>query len=62
VTVPIQAPDGIVWSETVEYQGISIRLIKDFDITNDQEIVRLDVMYGWKATYPDLACRILGSA
>jgi hypothetical protein len=61
VTVPIQAPEGVPWSETVEYQGVSIRLIKDFDITNDQEIVRLDVLYGWTATYPDLACRILGS-
>jgi hypothetical protein len=61
VTVPIQAPEGIPWSETVEYQGISIRLVKDFDITNDQEIVRLDVLYGWTATYPDLACRILGT-
>jgi hypothetical protein len=61
VTVPIQAPDGVPWSETVEYQGMSIRLVKDFDITNDQEIVRLDVLYGWTATYPDLACRILGN-
>ena len=60
VSVPIQAPEGVPWSETVEYQGMSIRLIKDFDITNDQEIVRLDVLYGWTATYPDLACRILG--
>jgi hypothetical protein len=62
VTVPIQAPDGVPWSETVEYQGMSIRLIKDYDITNDQEIVRLDVLYGWTATYPDLACRILGNS
>jgi len=62
VSVPIETPDGVVWSESVEYQGLSIRLIKDYDITNDREIARLDIMYGWKTTYPDLAVRVLGSA
>lgn len=60
VTVPIVAPDGVVWSETVEYQGIGIRFLRGFDLTNDVSIARLDVMYGWKATYPELACRVLG--
>jgi len=62
VTVPIDTPDGVVWSESVEYQGLSLRLIKDYDIVNDREIARLDVLYGWKTTYPDLATRVLGSA
>jgi len=62
VTVPLDVPEGVVWSESVEYQGMAIRLIKDYDITNDFQIARLDVMYGWKTTYPDLAVRVLGSA
>jgi hypothetical protein len=61
VSVPFQAPDGVSWSESVEYQGISLTMVKAFDIVNYREIVRLDTMYGWKATYPDLACRILGN-
>jgi len=58
VTVPLVAPQGAVWAETVEYQGLGMRFLRAFDVTNDVEIVRLDVMYGWKATYPELACRI----
>jgi len=61
VSVPFQAPDGASWSESVEYQGISLTMVKAFDVVNYREIVRLDTMYGWKATYPDLACRVLGN-
>lgn len=60
VTVPVVAPEGAVWAETVEYQGLGLRFLRAFDVTNDVEIARLDVMYGWKTTYPELACRILG--
>jgi hypothetical protein len=28
--------------------GLSIRLVRGFDITNDVFISRLDVLYGWK--------------
>lgn len=60
VTVPIIAPEGAVWAETVEYQGLGMRFLRAYDVTNDVEIARLDVMYGWKTTYPELAVRVLG--
>ena len=40
--------------------GLSIRLVRAYDINNDTFPVRLDVLYGWKAVYPELACRIVG--
>ncbi len=40
--------------------GLSVRVVKDYDITNDVEIIRLDILYGVKAIYPDLACRLTG--
>lgn len=40
--------------------GLSIRLWSDGDITNDRLVTRLDILYGWKALYPDFACRIVG--
>lgn len=40
--------------------GLSIRLVRDYDINNDVMPCRLDVLYGWKAVYPELACRIQG--
>lgn len=38
--------------------GLSIRLVRAYDINNDTFPCRLDVLYGWKAVYPELACRI----
>jgi hypothetical protein len=41
-----------------EDSGLSIRIISDYDITTDNFISRLDVLYGWVTLYPELACRI----
>ena len=60
VTVPLQMPDGAGFTARETYKGLSMRVIKDYDITNDQEIIRMDVLYGVKAIYPDLACRLIG--
>ena len=38
--------------------GMSIRLVRDYDITNDKFPCRLDVLYGWATLRPELACRI----
>jgi hypothetical protein len=40
--------------------GMSIRLIRDYDITTDKFPCRLDVLYGWAVLRPELACRIQG--
>lgn len=40
--------------------GLSISFIRDYDINMHRRVCRLDVIYGWKAVYPELACRIQG--
>jgi hypothetical protein len=40
--------------------GMSIRLVRAYDIATDTFPCRLDVLYGWTALYPQLACRIAG--
>lgn len=60
VTVPLEMPDGAAFKARENYNGLSIRVIKDYDITNDTDVIRLDVLYGVKAIYPDLACRLIG--
>ena len=40
--------------------GLSIRLVRDYDSTDDEMITRLDVLFGWKCVYPDFACRVVG--
>ena len=40
--------------------GLSISMKEGYDITNNQRVVRFDVLYAWLETYPQLAARILG--
>lgn len=60
VTVPLEMPDGAAFKARESYNGLSMRVVKDYDITNDTDIIRLDILYGVKAIYPDLACRLIG--
>lgn len=40
--------------------GLSISMNEGYDITNNQRLVRFDVLYAWLETYPQVAARILG--
>lgn len=59
VTVPMELPAG-VWGARETYNGISIRVVKQYDIDADEEIIRLDILYGVKTLYPELAVRLWG--
>lgn len=37
-------------------EGMSVRVTRGYDIGNDSYITRIDVLFGWAATYPELAC------
>lgn len=40
--------------------GLSVRMVRQYAINTDAFPCRFDVLYGWKALYPELACRIQG--
>lgn len=40
--------------------GMSLRVVRAYDIVNDQHPCRIDVLYGWQTIYPELACRVQG--
>jgi hypothetical protein len=40
--------------------GMSIRLVRAYDINTDRYPCRLDLLYGWTTLYPQLACRVVG--
>lgn len=58
--VPLELPDGAPFKARQSYDGLSVRVIKDYDVTNDIEIIRLDILYGVKTIYPELAVRLMG--
>ena len=60
VTVPLHLPSSAGFKARVSDSGFSIRVVKDYDITNDEEVIRLDVQFGWTDLYPELAVRHWG--
>jgi len=60
VTVPLELPDSASFKARADWRGYSIRVIKDYDVLNDEEIIRLDILFGVKVIYPELGVRIWG--
>jgi hypothetical protein len=55
-------PGGVDMAARVSSKklGLSVRMVRAYDIVNDIFPCRLDVLYGWAAIYPELACRVQG--
>jgi len=57
--VPMEMPTrGVVEAHRESQDGVSIRLITFYDGINDQQITRLDVLYGYKWVRPEWAVRV----
>jgi hypothetical protein len=57
-TADLVMPQGVDFSAREVMDGISIRVVRQYDINNDKFPCRLDVLYGYKALRPQMACRI----
>ena len=59
-TADLLLPQGVDMAGRASADGMSIRLVRQYDINSDQLPTRLDVLYGFSTVYPELACRITG--
>lgn len=57
-TADLVMPQGVDFSAREVYDGISMRIVRQYDINSDKFPARLDVLYGFKTIRPQLACRI----
>jgi len=51
-------PGGVDMASRVSANGLSIRMVRQYNISTDQFPCRLDILYGWAALRPELACRV----
>lgn len=57
--VPMWMPPngkGVVDVAQETYKGFTVKVMTFIDGINDTAITRLDVLYGWAATYPEISC------
>lgn len=61
VTRPLSNPDGQgVESYVTSYDGISLRVTRGYDQRYKRSIYSMDVLYGFRTVYPELAVRVMG--
>lgn len=57
-TVDLVMPNGVDFKAREVYDGISMRVIRAYDINTDNFPCRIDVHYGYTTLYEQLACRL----
>ena len=58
VTADMDVPGGMDMAERVNFDGVSLRFVRGFDITNNRRISRFDILAGYAAVRPERACRL----
>jgi len=56
-TADLVMPNGVDFAARKVMDGISMRIVRAYDINNDKLPCRIDVLYGYSAIRPQLACR-----
>ena len=57
-TADMVLPRGVDFAAREAYDGVSMRIVRQYDINADKFPCRLDVLYGFKTIRPQLACRL----
>jgi hypothetical protein len=56
-TADLIMPEGVHFAHRDNFDGIAMRIVRQYDINTDKFPCRIDVMYGWKTLRPSLAVR-----
>ena len=59
-TADLLLPQGVDMASRQVHNGISMRIVRQYDINNDRMPCRVDVLYGFSTIRPSMACRIWG--
>jgi hypothetical protein len=59
-TADLLLPQGVDMASRAVHNGISMRIVRQYDINNDRMPCRIDVLYGYGVIRPQMAARIWG--
>ena len=59
-TADLLLPQGVDMAARAVHNGISLRVVRQYDINNDRLPCRIDVLYGFSTIRPQMACRLWG--
>ena len=58
VTADMEVPNGMDMAEKAMYEGVALRFVRGFDITNNRRICRFDMLAGYGLLRPEWAVRL----
>lgn len=59
-TADLIMPSGVDMASRQVHNGMSLRIIRQYDINQDRMPTRCDILYGFAAIRPEMACRLWG--
>lgn len=59
-TADLMLPQGVDMASRQVHNGISMRIVRQYDINNDRMPCRIDVLYGYSVIRPQMAVRMWG--
>jgi P22 coat protein - gene protein 5 len=60
-TADLEIPKGVDMAYRANMDGLSLRFIRDYDVTTDNFIGRFDILYGIKVVRPEWGVHVLGA-
>jgi hypothetical protein len=59
-TADLLLPQGVDMAARAVHNGISLRIVRQYDINNDRMPCRIDVLYGYSVIRPQMGVRMWG--
>ena len=59
-TADLLLPQGVDMASRAVHNGISLRIVRQYDISADTLPCRVDILYGYNTIRPQMACRMWG--
>jgi hypothetical protein len=56
--VDLPLPDGVAFASRQVEDGVSLRIVRAYDINNDLFPCRIDILFGYLSLFPQWACRV----
>lgn len=60
VSADLEMPSGVDFAAREVMDGLSVRVVRQYDVNNDNFPCRIDILHGYKALRPEWACRVMG--
>lgn len=61
VLVPLEMPKGAANAQIMNFEGIGVRVVYDYDSKYKKDVISFDILVGAKVIQPELMCRQIGA-